>query len=252
MFKYATPKYLPFNPAASLVLKELGIQKNTGKRALDVNEFGEVDRKYPEITELWSVLSNMPRTMPSITTGLKLLLTLGIRSSELRLARWSDIDWDKRVLFVPVVNQKGTLARAKEAAPFRVPLTDFAIGLIESLRSMTERTGYIVGNPISGREMNPVGFCNAMERVFDGSGKRSTLAKTKAHDLRRTMRSHLTDLGVFMEVAEKCLNHAPPPLVAVYDRSDRLDQRREAMELWSDRLGLIVNPRASVTLLKAS
>ena len=112
-------------------------------------------------------------------------------------------------------------------------------------------TKMVEADPITGKPFNASALPQAMERYFDGTGKRSTLAKTVAHDLRRTMRSHLTKLGVLPHVAEDMLNHAKDPLVATYDLADGLEQRREAMRLWNDRLSLIVNPRANVVALSA-
>jgi hypothetical protein len=37
------------------------------------------------------------------------------------------------------------------------------------------------------------------------------------HDLRSTMRTHLSSLGVRSEVAERCLNHKLPGIQAVYN-----------------------------------
>lgn len=56
------------------------------------------------------------------------------------------------------------------------------------------------------------------------------------HDLRSTARSHLAVLGVSVVVAERCLNHSLGGLLAVYDVHDYLDERRNALEVWSKKL----------------
>jgi integrase len=50
------------------------------------------------------------------------------------------------------------------------------------------------------------------------------------HDLRRTYRSVLADLGVREEIAEAMIAHRRPDLVARYNRAQLWDQRREAAE----------------------
>src|SRR5213075_2726438 len=56
------------------------------------------------------------------------------------------------------------------------------------------------------------------------------------HDLRSTARSHLAVLGVSVVVAERCLNHTLGGLLAIYDQHDYLDERRAALERWTEFL----------------
>lgn len=49
-------------------------------------------------------------------------------------------------------------------------------------------------------------------------------------DIRRTFRSNMARLRVPREVCEVLINHAPPVLDEIYDRYDRLDEKREALE----------------------
>ena len=50
------------------------------------------------------------------------------------------------------------------------------------------------------------------------------------HDLRRTYRSALADLGVREEIAEAMIAHRRSGLVARYNRAELWDQRREVAE----------------------
>ena len=54
------------------------------------------------------------------------------------------------------------------------------------------------------------------------------------HDLRSTARSHLTELGINLIVAERCLNHSLGGLVSIYDQHDYMTERRTALELWTE------------------
>jgi integrase len=58
----------------------------------------------------------------------------------------------------------------------------------------------------------------------------------KPHDLRRTMRSGLTMLGVRYEVAERAINHKLPELAEIYDRNDYAEERAAALVRWADYL----------------
>jgi hypothetical protein len=53
------------------------------------------------------------------------------------------------------------------------------------------------------------------------------------HDLRRTMRTLLSSLGIRSEVAERCLNHKLPGIQCVYNGHDYFAERRTALETWT-------------------
>lgn len=58
----------------------------------------------------------------------------------------------------------------------------------------------------------------------DGDGLTFTV-----HDLRRTSRSLMADIGVPFDVAEKILGHKLPGVAHVYDRGGSKEQQRAAM-----------------------
>jgi hypothetical protein len=64
------------------------------------------------------------------------------------------------------------------------------------------------------------------------------------HDLRRTMRTRLSKLGVDPEIAERVLNHVPGGLRATYDLHRFRAEKREALEQWARALTAIVRPVA--------
>lgn len=49
------------------------------------------------------------------------------------------------------------------------------------------------------------------------------------HDLRRTCRSLMAELGVPGHVAERCLNHKLKGVEGIYDRYDYYDERKRAL-----------------------
>ena len=69
-----------------------------------------------------------------------------------------------------------------------------------------------------------------------------TLLHFVNHDIRRTVRSHLSRLKVTEEAREAVLAHARPGIKGTYDLHDYLDEKREALELWATRLREIVTP----------
>lgn len=59
------------------------------------------------------------------------------------------------------------------------------------------------------------------------------------HDLRRTLATRLSDLGVMPHVIEKMLNHQMEGVMAVYNRAEYLQERKEAWQLWGRHISAI-------------
>jgi hypothetical protein len=62
------------------------------------------------------------------------------------------------------------------------------------------------------------------------------------HDLRRNVRSGLSELRVDSDVAEAILAHVKPGIVGVYDVYEYLKEKREALERWGAHLKTIIEP----------
>ena len=133
-------------------------------------------------------------------------------------ARWDEIDWENRIWSVPPERRKD-----QKPSPHRVPLSDQAIELLNSVEKKGEEI-----------------FCfNA-----DNLGSRYSLAhllqqmtNTTAtmHGFRSTFRDWAAENGVPDTIAEKCLMHVTGnAVVQAYQRSDLLEQRREVMQAWAD------------------
>ncbi|MEE1611109.1 tyrosine-type recombinase/integrase [Microvirga sp. CF3016] len=76
------------------------------------------------------------------------------------------------------------------------------------------------------------------------------------HDLRRTLNTRLSELGVVREDREAVLNHTPKGVNAVhYDLYDRAREKRRALSLWNDALSSILEGRqtgADIVPLRAN
>jgi integrase len=72
------------------------------------------------------------------------------------------------------------------------------------------------------------------------------------HDLRRTVRTGLSRLNVDEATAELVLGHVPQGIKRVYDRHNRLDERRKALQRWADFVSLTVNSTNAVVPLVRS
>jgi integrase len=63
--------------------------------------------------------------------------------------------------------------------------------------------------------------------------KEQGIEHSTLHDLRRTVRTGLTRLGLLPHVAERVLSDKQRGFIGVYDRHQYLDEKRRALEQWA-------------------
>ncbi len=252
MFAWAESKgFIERSPATVLKKDNHGVEINMRSRALDTDEQGNALPVLNEIKTLWTVLDTAPRLSPQIRCGIKILLLTGVRSGELRLAQWKEVDLDKATWTVPVENQKLNPKQIQSAKPFIVPLTPMAVELLKELQTYSDdwvMPGAKEKTPITDKAMG-----RATRRLFDLTGDDGepllNIPRFTPHDLRRTLRTHLSRLGVQPFVAEKCLNHSLGRIEQTYDKHTYIDERREALEKWANAVDLAVNERDNMVVM---
>ena len=75
---------------------------------------------------------------------------------------------------------------------------------------------------------------------------RSLTFEFRAHDLRRTAATCMTEAGVPRDHIAKVLNHVEggPAATLVYDRYDYDAEKRDALDRWARRLAAIIEGKA--------
>lgn len=174
--------------------------------------------------ELALLMRQLPSLGAANELALRLLLLTGVRKMELQGARWADVDMERGLWVIP---------EPKNHRTFTVPLAPQAVACFRRLHELAPKDAEVVlpigqgrarGNPFSSSRLNM-----ALDRL-------ANFEHFTPHDLRRTVRTHLGEMGVSVVVAERCLNHSLGGLLEVYDRSDYMDERRRALAQWADYL----------------
>jgi integrase len=165
---------------------------------------------------------------------MQMLALTGQRKSEVAQAHWSEFDLQQNLWTIPAARMKGN-------APHVVPLTADVVALLAGLPRF--RKGDCLFSTTYGAK--PVnGFAKSKRQVdalmageLDGSVDHWVI-----HDIRRTMRTHLSALPIPDRVRELVIAHAQPGLHRVYDQHSYINEKRHALELWQARLRNIVSP----------
>ena len=177
----------------------------------------------------------------------RLLAITGQRRSEVTVSRWREFDLDKRIWSIPA-------ERMKADAPHIVPLSEDALGVLETLPRFTG-TGsgdYLFSasrgqTPVNSfskakNRLNSFMLCTlrAWARIHGEDTSVIQLPHFVTHDVRRTVRTRLSSLPVSTDVAELVIAHTRPGLRKVYDQHAFEAEKREALELWATCLREIV------------
>jgi integrase len=160
----------------------------------------------------------------------RLMILTGQREREVADMRWSEIDFSNKVWTILAGRMKGKRAHV-------IPLAPEALALLEALPRFAG--DYVFST--TGGEKPVNGFSKTKERL----DKLSNVSGWVLHDLRRTMRTHLSALPIEDRVREHMIAHAQPGLHQVYDRHSYSVEKRRGFELWEVRLRSIVEPTAA-------
>ena len=97
-----------------------------------------------------------------------------------------------------------------------------------------------------GKPISPFSVSQAMRRERKPLGLADDPATP--HDLRRTMATHLSDLGIDRLVIGKLLNHSEAGVTGrVYDLGAYAEPKRLAMAAWSNKIMEIVSGSRSIS-----
>ena len=234
MFRFAEARgWIDRNPAYALDKKDLSIVDNVRDRHLSA----------AEIQALWQALDNYERLSMQVKLGLQVLLLTGVRTAELLLAKWEHVRKDE--WFIPEANSKTTA--------WTVPIVPAVASVLGDLREIADYFGsdWVLASDTGG-PLDDKALARAIRRLREKTDDNGELLLDipdfTPHDFRRTLRTHLEDLGVQPYVAEKCLNHSLGRIERTYNRNELLEQRRDALQKWTDYVYSLVTPADHVAV----
>ena len=190
-----------------------------------------------EIRELWPLLT---KTGYPFGTFLQMALLTGQRRDEVAGMRWSHIDLEEKIWTIPSEETKAGRAQA-------VPLSDLALSILHAAPQLGACVFTTTGDkPISGYSKSKARLDALILRerektMTEGSNATPVFSHWTIHDLRRTVATNLGRLGVSRFVIERILNHADRSVTGIYDRHEYLNEKKAALDLWSNSISLLVS-----------
>lgn len=209
---------LTLKHAAALGL-DVDLQATMKARALLGKQRHEVTHipsmPYTEAPAFYQWLKTKPGMAP---LALCFLILTVARTSEVRFARFDEIEGDVWTL---------SAQRTKSGKPHRIPLTDEAVQVVQTARKTTDGDHLFTAH--RGKPLSDAAMSTFMKR--EGY-------EDRPHGFRATFRTWAEEVAdAPHEVKEACLGHnVDDSVVRAYQRSDRLELRRQLLEKWTKNL----------------
>ncbi|WP_342322399.1 integrase arm-type DNA-binding domain-containing protein [Kosakonia sp. BYX6] len=193
-------------------------------------------KRLPELLHRIDSYSGRPLTRLAV----ELTLLIFIRSSELRFARWSEIDFERAMWTIPAEREaiegvKHSERGSKMRTPHLVPLSRQALAILKQVHKLSgERDFVFVGdhNPCKPMSENTV---NKALRVMGYDTK----IEVCGHGFRTMACSSLIESGLWSrDAVERQMSHMERNSVraAYIHKAEHLDERRLMLQWWADFL----------------
>lgn len=186
-----------------------------------------------EIKLFWSMTDTANMSMDAFLStkqALRLVFLTGQRPGEVAGMTWDEIDGD--TWNIPAARRKGRIAQG-------VPLCPLALEIINEARLVSGQSQFVFQSPQgeTDRPTERLSLSRAVSRHLEACGFQE---RWTPHDLRRTVRTGLAELGIDNMVAEQVLGHKIPGIMGVYNQHSYDNEKRAALEKWERHIRRIV------------
>lgn len=189
-----------------------------------------------ELRDVWLACDEMTGPFPDMV---KVLILTGQRRDEVSGMQRGELDLEAGVWTIPSDRYKTGIVHV-------VPLVPAACQIIKRQPRISDSfvfttvpdagfTGYSWAKAVLDKKINA-------RRLEAGLPE---IPRWTLHDLRRTLRTGLSELRVGGDVAERVIGHVIGGVKGVYDRHAYMDEKRDALERWAAKVETILNPPPS-------
>ena len=204
-----------------------------------------------EIATLWNGLPKALARSKSCQRIVKLCLITAQRVGEIAGMRREELDLNARLWMLPG-------ARTKNKYEHIVPLSDLAMSIIEeALADAGEGAGYVFPNAEGDGPLPPSAVAKTITRAQKPDAERPQgrfgMDHWTAHDLRRSAITSMAHLGIAPIVLGHVINHRSVTkagvTLSVYAHYDHAKEKKQALNIWAERLTAIVGDRAAAVVV---
>lgn len=177
---------------------------------------------------------------PLTRLAVELTLLIFIRSSELRFARWSEIDFDTAMWTIPAEREaiegvKHSQRGSKMRTPHLVPLSRQALDILKQVHKLSGNRDFVFVGDHNPRKPMSENTVNKALRVMGYDTK----VEVCGHGFRTMACSSLIESGLWSrDAVERQMSHMERNAVraAYIHKAEHLDERRLMLQWWPDYL----------------
>lgn len=219
---------LDYNPAQEMV-GAVASSNRQHRPALQLKRIPELLRRIDSYTG-----------RPLTRLAVELTLLVFIRSSELRFARWSEIDFETAMWTIPAEREaiegvKHSQRGSKMRTPHLVPLSRQALAILKQVHKLSgERDFVFIGDHDHRKPMSE----NTVNKALRVMGY-DTKVEVCGHGFRTMACSSLIESGLWSrDAVERQMSHMERNSVraAYIHKAEHLDERRLMLQWWADFL----------------
>jgi len=219
---------LDYNPAQEMV-GAVALSNRQHRPALEL-------KRTPELLQRIDSYTGRPLTRLAV----ELTLLVFIRSSELRFARWSEIDFETSMWTIPAEREaiegiKHSQRGSKMRTPHLVPLSRQALAILKQVHKLSgDRDFVFIGDHDHRKPMSE----NTVNKALRVMGY-DTKVEVCGHGFRTMACSSLIESGLWSrDAVERQMSHMERNSVraAYIHKAEHLDERRLMLQWWADFL----------------
>ncbi|MFH7379876.1 integrase arm-type DNA-binding domain-containing protein [Klebsiella aerogenes] len=193
-------------------------------------------KRLPELLHRIDSYTGRPLTRLAV----ELTLLIFIRSSELRFARWSEIDFETAMWTIPAEREaiegvKHSQRGSKMRTPHLVPLSRQALDILKQVHKLSGNRDFVFVGDHNPRKPMSENTVNKALRVMGYDTK----VEVCGHGFRTMACSSLIESGLWSrDAVERQMSHMERNSVraAYIHKAEHLDERRLMLQWWADYL----------------
>jgi integrase len=200
-----------------------------------------------ELRWLWLALDEIGMPFAPV---IKLLMLTGARRSEVAGMEWAELSDDFSVWSLPA-------ARSKNKLPNTVFLPPMARAIVEGVARIAQSRFIFTTTgttPINGFSKVKLKLDGIMLKIAQEEAGRDpdlvSIPEWRIHDIRRSVVTHMAEIGVLPHVIEEVVNHVSGHkggVAGVYNKAAYAAEKKAALERWALHLaGVVENAPANV------
>ncbi|HEE0040048.1 TPA: site-specific integrase [Citrobacter freundii] len=209
-------KRITSNSLMLLEINDVGSRPDDGERFLNDEEIGA----------FWNAIDKTKMSWQNKML-IRLVALTGCRGVELRLARKGDFDLKAREWVIPKENSKTRKRFVRGISHLAADYLQKVFDVYPDQSIVFPPAKLQVDRPMSASTL--ISIAGQVEEVMGGE-------HWSLHDLRRTCKTKMAELGVAPHVSEKILGHKLTGMLAVYDQYDYIPEQQAAAELWAEKI----------------